>query len=133
MAIRLVAAVAALVSAAVHLGMWFNGVRDEPGIGPLFLLNAVAGVVIAVLLVAWKHWVPFFLVLGLGACTLGAFTVSATVGLFGLHEHWAGNLVWTAAAAEAVAIVSGLVGLWRAATRLRRPVRERVTASSRPR
>ena len=69
----------------------------------LFLLNAVAGVVIAVLLVAWKHWIPFFLVLGLGACTLGAFTISATVGLFGLHEHWVGNLVWTAAIAEAVA------------------------------
>jgi hypothetical protein len=133
MAIRLIAAVAALVSAAVHLGMWFNGVRDEPGIGPLFLLNAVAGVVIAVLLVTWKHWVPFFLVLGLGASTLGAFTISATVGLFGLHEHWTGNLVWTATVAEVVAIVTGLVGLWRDAPRLRGPVRERVTASSRPR
>jgi hypothetical protein len=133
MAIRLLAAVAALVSAAVHLGMGFNGVREEPGIGPLFLLNAVAGVVIAVLLVTWKHWVPFFLVFGLGACTLGAFTIAATVGLFGLHEHWEGNLVWTAAIAEAVAIVTGLVGLWREAPRVRRPVRERVTASSRPR
>jgi len=130
MAIRLLAAAAALVSAAVHLGMWFNGVRDEHGIGPLFLLNAVAGVVIAVLLVAWKHWIPFFLVLGLGACTLGAFTISATVGLFGLHEHWVGNLVWTAAIAEAVAILTGAAGLWREASGMRGPVRERVTSST---
>lgn len=125
---RALAAVAALVSAAVHLGMWFNGVRDEHGIGPLFLLNAVAGVVIAVLLVTWRHWIPFFLVLGLGACTLGAFAVSATVGLFGLHEHWTGNLVWTATIAEAVAILTGLVGLWRTAAGTRGPVRERVTS-----
>ncbi len=128
MAIRLLAATAALVSAAVHLRMWFDGVRDVHVIGPLFLVNAVAGVVIAALLVTWRHWAPFFLVLGFGASTLGAFTISATVGLFGLHEHWAGNLVWTAAAAESVAIVTGLVGLWHQITVTRQPVRARVTA-----
>lgn len=67
--------------------------------------------------------------MGRGACTLGAFTISATVGLFGLHEHWVGSLVWTAAVSEAVAIATGLVGLGRAAAGTRRPVRARVTSA----
>jgi hypothetical protein len=104
------AAVAVLVSAVVHLLLWFDGVRDQHVIGPAFLLNAVGGAVIAVLLVVWRgHWIPPFLAAGFGASTLGAFVISATVGLFGVHEQWTGGYVWTAAISEAVALVTGLV------------------------
>ena len=113
MYLRLVGAVAVLVSAVVHLQMWFDGVRHQHALGPAFLLNAVGGAVIAVLLVTWAHWVPPLLTAGFGVSTLGAFTVAASVGLFGVHEHWAGVQVWTAAAAEAVAIVVGAVLLSR--------------------
>jgi hypothetical protein len=81
--------------------------RDVSVIGPAFMVNAVAGVVIAVLLVSWRSWVPGFLAAGFGVCTLGAFVVASTVGLFGVHEHWVGWSVWTAAVAEVVAIVAG--------------------------
>lgn len=114
--LRILTALAALVSAAVHLILWFDGYRDLDVIGPAFMLNAVAGVVIAVLLVTWRHWIPAFLVLGFGASTLGAFIVSATVGLFGVHERWTGGWVLTAAISEVVCIVGGLVLLrwaWR--------------------
>ncbi len=107
--LRLVTAAAALVSAAVHLALWADGYRDLTVIGPAFLLNAAAGAVIAVLLLARRHWVPAFLVAGFGASTLGAFVVSATVGLFGVHEKWTGGWVLTAAASEVVCIVGGLV------------------------
>ncbi len=107
--VRIVTAVAALVSAAVHLILWFDGYRDIDVIGPAFLLNAVAGTVIAVLLLRWRHWVPAFLVTGFGASTLGAFVISATVGLFGVHESWSGFWVLTAAASEVVCVVGGLV------------------------
>ena len=50
------------------------------------MLNAVAAVVIAALLLWWRHWVPLLLAIGFGASTLGAFVISATVGLFGVHE-----------------------------------------------
>ena len=106
MTLRLVGAVALLVSAAVHLYMWFNGVRDQ-SVGPMFMVNAVSGVVIAVMLVQWRHWIPAFLTLGFGAATLGAFIISATVGLLGIHSDWAGWTVWTAATAEVVCIVVG--------------------------
>ena len=82
MRLRIVGAVALIISAAVHLYLWFDGVRDQ-SVGPMFLT------------------------LGFGAATLGAFVIASTVGLLGVHTVWAGGSVWTAAIAEAVCIVVG--------------------------
>ncbi len=106
MTLRLVGAAALLVSAGVHLYLWFDGVRNQ-SVGPMFLVNVVAGIVIAVLLVRWRHWLPAFLTLGFGAATLGAFTIASTVGLMGVHTDWRGGSVWAAAIAEVVCIVVG--------------------------
>ena len=107
MYVRTVAALAVLVSAGVHLYLWFDVFSEEDVIGPLFLLNVVGGVVIAGMLMAWRHWFPAFLAVGFGASTLGAFILSTTVGLFGLSQRWVGWPVWTAAVSEVVAIVAG--------------------------
>jgi hypothetical protein len=109
---RILASAGVLVSAVVHLLLWFDGVRDQ-SVGPAFLLNAAGGAVIAVLLLTWRHWVPPLLAVGFGLSTLGAFVIAATVGLFGVHEHWTGGYVWTAAVAEVVALVAGAVVLAR--------------------
>lgn len=111
MLLRILTAVAVLVSAAVHLLLWFDGFRDIDIIGPLFLLNAVAGVVIAGLVLAWRHWLPLLAAVGFGASTLGAFVLSTTVGLFGVREMWQGVEVITAAVSEAVAVVAGVAAL----------------------
>ena len=103
---RILAAAGVLVSAAVHLYLWFDVFRHTAVVGPAFMLNAVGGAVIAVLLVMWRRWIPLVLAVGFGACTLGAFVIAATVGLFGVHEYWTGWAVWTAAASEIVAIVA---------------------------
>ena len=113
MGMRVLAAVAVLVSAVVHFYLWFDGMRDVDVIGPAFLLNAVGGAVIAVLLLTWSHWIPALLTFGFGVSTLGAFVLSTTVGLFGVQEQWQGWAVWTAAISEAVAIVVGAVLLLR--------------------
>ena len=107
MTTRYLAAAAVLVSAAVHLYLWADGMKSVDVVGPAFLLNAVGGAVIAVMLVAWRHWVPAFLAVGFGFSTLTAFVISATVGLFGVEESWTGWAVWTAAVSEVVAIVAG--------------------------
>ena len=108
MTLRLVGAVALLVSAGVHLYLWFDGVRDQT-VGPMFLVNVVSGIVLAVLLVRWRHWLSAFLTLGFGAATLGAFTIASTVGLMGVHTEWRGGSVWLAAISEVVCIVVGAV------------------------
>jgi hypothetical protein len=113
MTMRMLAAAAVLVSALVHLYLWFDGMRDADVVGPAFMLNAIGGAVIAVLLVTWRHWIPPFLALGFGVSTLTGFLIAATVGLFGVQESWTGWAVWTAAAAEVVAIVTGALLLLR--------------------
>ena len=107
MTLRILAAAAVFVSAAVHLFMWFDYARDDDFLGPAFLLNAVGGAIIGVLLLAWRHWLPPFLALGFGLSTLTAFVLATTVGLFGTRSTWDGWEVWVAAAAEVVAIVTG--------------------------
>lgn len=107
MLVRMVAAVAAAVSAVVHLWLWFDGVKDQGEVGVMFMINAVAGVVIAVLLIGWQHWLPPFLVAGFGASTLGAFFISATVGLFGIEAGWSWY-AWVAAISEVVCVAAGL-------------------------
>ena len=103
-------AAAVLVSGAVHLQLWADGFRDISVIGPLFLLNAVAALVIAGAVLRWRGWPPLLVAVGFGASTLGAFVISATVGLFGVHEVWnRGGYAGTANVSELVAVV---VGSW---------------------
>jgi hypothetical protein len=91
-------------------------------VGPAFMLNAVGGLVIALLLVLWRHWGPLLLGAGFGIATLGAFVIAATHGLYGVHEHWQGGPVWTAAIAEVVAILASVAAA----------VHERYLPTSRP-
>lgn len=113
MTTRLVTAAGVLVSAAVHLWLWYDGFRDIAWIGPLFMLNAIAGALIAALVVWWRSWFSALLALGFGASTLVAFLLSATVGLFGVHEIFLGTWQIVAAVAEVVSIIGGLVLLLR--------------------
>ncbi|MEO7351503.1 MAG: hypothetical protein ABIW17_06365, partial [Marmoricola sp.] len=125
MKMRMLAAAGVLVSAAVHLYLWFDVFRHTDVVGPAFMLNAVGGTTIAFLLVLWRHWVPLVFAVGFGASTLGAFFIAATVGLFGVHEHWTGWAVWTAAASEVLAIVAaGTVLLQQNPLRSRTATRE---------
>jgi hypothetical protein len=63
------------------------------------------------------------LAVGFGASTLGAFLIAVSVGLFGVHEHWTGWAVWTAAASEVVAVV--VAGTVLLQDYLLRPARQR--------
>lgn len=111
MMLRRMTAVAVLVSAAVHLWLWFDGFADIDVVGPLFLLNAAAGLVIGVATLAWRHWLPLLASIAFGAATLGAFVLSTTVGFFGVNERWSGTAVWVAAVSEAVAVIAGSAAL----------------------
>jgi hypothetical protein len=103
---RWIAAAAILISGAEHFRLWWsNDYRLIHIIGPLFLLNAIAGLVIAILL-AWRAN-PLFELAGLGfaVATLGAFFISVYAGLFGFQEALNGSAQLIAGIAEGVAIV----------------------------
>ncbi|GAB6938399.1 hypothetical protein ACQP60_03995 [Isoptericola variabilis] len=110
---RLAAALAVLVSAVVHVVLYVDGYDTIAVVGPLFLLNAVAGVALAVLLLAWRHWLPLVGGIGFGGLTLLAFVLSTTVGFYGVNETFAGTTEIVAAAAEVVAVVASAVALLR--------------------
>lgn len=99
-----------LVSAYIHAELYFEGMAQTPVIGPLFLLNAVGGLVIGLAVLFWRHWLPVLGALGFGALTLGAFWLSVTVGLFGFQEQASGIPQVAAEVAEIVAIATA--GVW---------------------
>jgi hypothetical protein len=112
MRLRALAAAGVLVSGAVHFKLYFDWAHENDKVGPAFLLSAGAGLVIAVLLMGWRHWIPPLLAVGFGVSTLAAFVTAATVGLFGVSEAWTGWAVWTAAVSELVAVAAGVSVLW---------------------
>ncbi|MGY2875809.1 hypothetical protein ACVW00_002999 [Marmoricola sp. URHA0025 HA25] len=108
MSTRWIGALAVVVSAAVHLYLWFDGVKDQGTVGALFVVNVFAGVAIAVLLVRWKHWIPLFLLAGFGATTLACFLIAVNGSLFGIHTGWSWY-AWVAAVAEIGAVLCAAV------------------------
>lgn len=102
-----------LVSALVHLVLYGQGWSDLRGIGPLFLLNGVAGVVGAVAVLVWRHWVPLVAALAFGAATLAAYYVSYVWGLFDVQDTVVGTSQVLAAVAEWVVVVASVVALVR--------------------
>jgi hypothetical protein len=100
-----------LLSAAVHLQLWAQGVRVVPIIGEAFVVNAVAGLVLGLLVLTWRNPLPLLGAVGFGVSTLGAFVLSVTVGLFGFREQAGGVPQTLAAVAEVVAIVFAVAAL----------------------
>ena len=86
--LRGLTALAVLVSGLCHGYLYFfDGWGDIDVIGPLFMVNAVSGVVLAVLVVAWRHWFSLFLTFGFCVVTAAAFLISRWWGLFGIQDR----------------------------------------------
>jgi hypothetical protein len=86
----------------------------------LFLLNVVAGLVIGVGVLVWRHWLPAVAAVGFGAATVVAFWISVLRGLFGVKEVATGTPEVLAEVADYAAVVFGLAAaalLWQAMRR----------------
>ena len=107
------AAAGVLLSADVHFDLWYaQGFRVVDTIGPLFLLNAIGGLIIGLVLICWRHWLPALAAAGFGAATLVAFYLSVTIGLFNFKEIATGEPQLLAQVAEYVALVFGVIAAW---------------------
>jgi hypothetical protein len=73
-------------SAVIHLMLWSDGYKDISVIGPLFLVQAIASIVLAVAIVAFR-WLALIAAGAVaGVATAVGLLLTASVGLFGYVE-----------------------------------------------
>jgi hypothetical protein len=113
--LRYAAAALVLANGAVHLDLYVREYHRIDIIGPLFLINAAAAVVIAAVLVAKPQGAFAVAALIFSVFTLGAFVLSRSTGLFGFSESDFDAKALLATVAETGAVV--VVAAWFAATR----------------
>ena len=90
----------------IHLHLWLEGYRQIPTDGPLFLIDAVSGLVLAAVLLAWPAPLTGLLAAGYTASTLGALLISLTVGLFGFRESISASYVTQSLAIETITVLA---------------------------
>jgi hypothetical protein len=92
-------------SAAIHYHLWSepDGYRSIATIGPLFLLQSIAGLIIGVGVVVVRRLWAALLGIGFAAATVAGFLVSVTHGLFGFKDSWLAPFATQAFAIEVVA------------------------------
>ena len=77
-------------SASVHFHLWSetDGYRSIPTIGPLFLLQSIAGLVIGIGVVVVRRLWAAVIGIGFALSTIAGFLLSVAVGLFGFKDSW---------------------------------------------
>jgi hypothetical protein len=106
-ALRGALAASVLTAGSVHLYLWVNGYRELPTVGPLFVLNFAASVLIAATVVATPRVAGYALAMAFGASTIAAFLLSVAVGISGYKEVLLGRAQVVAGAAELAALFLG--------------------------
>ena len=76
-------------SGVLHLQLWSEGYRTISVIGPLFLVQGIASIALAVALVVFRRLVLLAAGAALAAGTAAGLLLSASVGLFGYTESLA--------------------------------------------
>jgi hypothetical protein len=104
-------ALALLATGAIHLWLYLDrGYRFIPNIGVLFVLTAVACVLLTVALGLTRRVGIALLGAGFLLSVLGGYVLAATVGVFGFVESGQATAAWLAGVVEvggAVALVAG--------------------------
>jgi hypothetical protein len=90
----------------IHFHLWQSvGYRHIPTIGPLFLVQSIAGLVIGLLVMATRRVWAAVLGAGFAAATLGSFLISVSNGLFNFKDSWSAPYAHLAFAVEIVTVV----------------------------
>lgn len=84
--LALVGAAMLIWSAWIHLKLWSDGYKDIHIIGPLFLAQGIACILLAVPLVIWRGLALQVVAAVTLVATAAGLLLSANYGLFGLQE-----------------------------------------------
>ena len=109
-------------SGVIHLQLWSDGYRDISVIGPLFLIQGIASIVLAVALAAFRRLVLLAAGAVLAAATAAGLLLSAGIGLFGYVESLAVPYAETSLVVEftSAAVLAAAAAIVLAAPLLRR-------------
>ena len=86
LALRVAGAVLLAVSAGIHLDLYLTGYRSIPTIGWLFLLQVIAGFVLAAAVLVTRSPLVAAAGAAFALATLGGYLLSVWIGLFGFKE-----------------------------------------------
>jgi hypothetical protein len=94
-----------LWSAYVHFHLWgeADGYRSIPTIGPLFLVQSIAGLVVGLGVIALRRLWAALVGFGFVVATIAGFVVSVAHGLFGFKDSWLAPFAKEAFTVEVVA------------------------------
>jgi hypothetical protein len=101
-------------SGVIHLQLWSDGYRSISVIGPLFLIQGIGAIALAVVLAVFRRVVLMAAGAVMMAATAAGLLLSAGIGLFGFQESLAvpyamSSLVVEFAGAAVLAAASALV------------------------
>ena len=101
---RTLAAVLLLAGGVIHYGLWSDGYRNIPKIGPLFLANFVGSIVLAGAVLTSRRAGVSLAGIAFAVGSLVALILSRTVGVFGFSE-----MIWTTQAMQTLASELGAI------------------------
>jgi hypothetical protein len=109
-------------SGVIHLQLWSEGYRSISVIGPLFLVQGIASILLAVALAGFRRLVLLAAGAALAAGTAAGLLLSAGVGLFGYTESLAVPSAQTSLVVEftSAAVLAAAAAIVLAAPVLRR-------------
>lgn len=104
-------AVCTVGSGVIHLYLWGRqyGYRGIPTIGPLFLIQGIAAIVLGLLVVVGRRVLLLVLAGGLLVVSVVALVLAIEIGLFGFKDSWFAPYAWTTFYEEIVGAVLLLV------------------------
>jgi len=88
----------------IHWLIWHEGYKYIPTDGPFFLVDAIAAVTLAVVLLGWPRPIVGLVSAGFVASTIAALAISLWIGLFGFHESISASFVVQSLWIESIAL-----------------------------
>jgi hypothetical protein len=87
----------------IHFHLWDDGYRHIATIGPLFLLQSIAGLLVGLLVIVTRRVWTAVVGIGFALATMAGFLISVERGLFGFKDSWAAPFAGLAFTVEIVA------------------------------
>jgi hypothetical protein len=112
-------------SGVIHLQLWSDGYRSISVIGPLFLIQGIGGIALAVVIAVFRRVVLMAAGAVMMAATAAGLLLSVGIGLFGFQESLAVPYAMSSLVVEFVgaAVLAAAAAIVLAARREPRPVR----------